>query len=584
MSSNEGKLLPRNVTAHRRLSSAITGKQNVAGNPASSRLESGVGNCYPGLECDVRNLERRFVPFIEMDVVAIVSEINVVAVDLNAALQAARAGDITSADFDVYETLSSDLGEGLSLSVSRLEGTFGVLGDLAFDLSELNDKSFGANRKPPDSWTAVRMLTEGAPLKVSFAREDGSTVTLNTKRERYLDDEGALSSIFLPGEMSQSLCSPWTHDFRDCGCHYWASNHPDIVQPIYPAGGPGVENQKWTVFVPWQRSDRVISPKPPPSAGPFRPPAEEQLDHHEINHRWEELHIVINARETTMPFEPGVAEGAPLPDRATLLRHLRYAAGVELAVAHEYLAAAFSFRPDDDPSLAGAEELADSIRAARAEIMRIAIGEMRHTRAVNDVIRAISPPGTFDPALRVADALPKPGGGYRPVEARVASRAAIDDFIDIEAPSAGVDGLYIDILATLQTPPPDMPEGVAEEWAEAVSSIIAEGEDHFQTFLDIREWLGAFQENQYLRNPAAERPDVAQPDHVALQTAYLGILEDLHTGYAKGRFQGAAEINEARRDMVGAGLSALASAVAAAGFIVVFDAVADPRFEPVSPP
>ncbi|MER9259461.1 MULTISPECIES: ferritin-like domain-containing protein [unclassified Mesorhizobium] len=582
MSFDEGKLLPRNVTAHRRLSNPATGKHRIAGNPASSRLESGVGNCYPGLECDVRNLERRFVPFMEMDAVAVVREIRLVSVDLGAALQAARAGEITREDFEVYQTLSDDLGDGAAAVVSRLEGSFGVLGELAFDLSQLNDKSNGPNRRPPDSWTAVRMLTEGAPLKVSFTRGDGTGVTLNTKRERYLDDEGALSSIFLPGEMSQSLCSPWTHDFRDCGCHYWASNHPDIVQPVYPAGGSGAQDQKWTVSVPWQRADRVVRDEPPPSAGPFRPDG--ALDHHEINHRWEELHFVINTRETTSPFRPGVVHGAPLPNRAVLLRHLRYAAGVELAVAHEYLAAAFSFKPDGDPSLAGDDALADSIRAARAEIMRIAIGEMRHTRAVNDVIRAISPPGAFKPALQVADALPRPGGGHRPVVPRVASRAAIDDFIDIEAPSAGVDGLYMDILATLENPPSDMPEGVAKEWAEAVSSIIAEGEDHFQTFLDIREWLGAYQEAKYLRDPAATQPDAAQPDHVALQAAYLGVLDDLHTGYTKGRFQGATEINEARRDMVGAGLSSLASAVAAGGFIVVFNVVADPRFAPISPP
>jgi hypothetical protein len=582
MSSGEGKLLPRNVTAHRRLSSPATGKHKVAGNPASSRLESGVGNCYPGLECDVRNLERRFVPFMEIDVVAVNPEVRLVNVDLGAALAAARAGEMTRQNFEVYQTLSGDLGDGAAVLVTRLEGTFGVLGDLMFDLSQLNDKSNGPNRRPPDSWTAVRMLTEGTPLKVTFTRGDGSTVILSTTRERYLDDEGALSSIFLPGEMSQSLCSPWTHDFRDCGCHYWASNHPDIVQPVYPAGGPGADGQKWTVSVPWQRADRIVRNEPPPSAGPAR--ATGELDHHEINHRWQELHFVINTRETTSPFEPGAAHGTPLSDRATLLRHLQYAAGVELAVAHEYLAAAFSLLPDGDPLLAGDAVLADSIRAARAEIMRIAIGEMRHTRAVNDVIRAISPPGTFKPALQVADALPRPGGGNRPVIPRVASKAAIDDFIEIEAPSAGVDGLYIDILATLENPPLDMPEGVAEEWAEAVSSIIAEGEDHFQTFLDIKEWLGAYQEVQYLRNPAATRPDAAQPDHVALQAAYLGVLNDLHAGYTKGRFQGAAEINEARRDMVGAGLSSLSAAVAAAGFIVVFDAIADPRFAPISPP
>src|SRR5437764_5835213 len=48
------KIFPRNLTAR----AAI----RVAGNPDTTRLESGVGNCYPGLEFDHRNLDRRFFP------------------------------------------------------------------------------------------------------------------------------------------------------------------------------------------------------------------------------------------------------------------------------------------------------------------------------------------------------------------------------------------------------------------------------------------------------------------------------------------------------------------------------------------
>jgi hypothetical protein len=32
-----------------------------------------------------------------------------------------------------------------------------------------------------------------------------------------------------PGELTQSLCSPWQNDFRDCGCFYWAASRPDFV-------------------------------------------------------------------------------------------------------------------------------------------------------------------------------------------------------------------------------------------------------------------------------------------------------------------------------------------------------------------
>ena len=87
---------------------------------------------------------------------------------------------------------------------------------------------------------------------------------LQGNRNRYLDDNGALSGIFLPGELTQSLCSPWTHDFRDCGCYYWASNHPDIAQPPLPT--PTTNEPRWNLAVPWERQDRTIGSNPPAPA------------------------------------------------------------------------------------------------------------------------------------------------------------------------------------------------------------------------------------------------------------------------------------------------------------------------------
>src|SRR5262245_33950554 len=48
------KIYPRNLTA---LAAYV-----VAGNPAVTRPEDAVANCFPGLEMDVRNLDRRFFP------------------------------------------------------------------------------------------------------------------------------------------------------------------------------------------------------------------------------------------------------------------------------------------------------------------------------------------------------------------------------------------------------------------------------------------------------------------------------------------------------------------------------------------
>ena len=52
MADVSGKLLPRNLAALR-AGAEPGGLPQVAGNPASTLLQSGVGNCFPGLEFDM---------------------------------------------------------------------------------------------------------------------------------------------------------------------------------------------------------------------------------------------------------------------------------------------------------------------------------------------------------------------------------------------------------------------------------------------------------------------------------------------------------------------------------------------------
>ena len=75
--SPPSKFIPLNATAARR-------QNYVTGNPVNTRLESGVGNCFPGLEMDLRNLERRFFPFLEVDFIFDAQNtIQIVSVDLD---------------------------------------------------------------------------------------------------------------------------------------------------------------------------------------------------------------------------------------------------------------------------------------------------------------------------------------------------------------------------------------------------------------------------------------------------------------------------------------------------------------------
>jgi hypothetical protein len=45
-----------------------------------------------------------------------------------------------------------------------------------------------------------------------------------------------------PGELTQSLCSPWQNDYRECACYYWAASRPDYVNVEPTAQGPSAGN------------------------------------------------------------------------------------------------------------------------------------------------------------------------------------------------------------------------------------------------------------------------------------------------------------------------------------------------------
>lgn len=565
------KLIPRNATARQASAPML-----AAGNSVATLLESGVGNCFPGLECDLRNLERRFFPHLECDMASrvvqvggqarLVEEIRVAAIDLAAVSAARAAGTLTQAEATAYQTLAARP-EAQRLVLS-LKGDFGPLGALDFTLAQLGGTSIGPGRLPSDPWTAVRLLRQGAAVTLRFS----GGLSLTGTRMVYLESDGALAKMFEPGELTQSLCSPWTHDFRDCQCFYWASNHPDIGLPPKPSGTP--ENDtRFARDTRWQRSDRNLAN--PPVESRTGPQVITEMRHHEINRDWQKLNFVVERREQATPYAPRAHTADPLASEAALFAHLRYAAAVEHAVALEYLVAWGSLRPaaSADPSVR------DDLRAAGAELLRIAIGEMRHMRAVNSVARALSPPGQFTPALAVARQIPAGQGGFRPMQQRPLTQATILDFIALEAPSSAVDGVYGRIAATLEV------LGKPDEQQQTIRTVMAEGEDHWQTFAFIREWLSRHSEAQYLISNALVPAPAGNAAQATLTSRYTALLNQLHNAYVSGLPLGAQALNDARNSMLGAqGIEGALLAVGAAGFLPTFPTLTDPRFAPIDPP
>jgi hypothetical protein len=564
------KLLPRNVAALRQGQDPPATPRVIAGNPMSTRLESGIGNCFPGLECDLRNLERRFFPCLEVDITD--NLIVIVSVDVDALPAAVRGKQLKKTAAAALRRIAAGLKSGQRFTLEKVRGTFGNYGFLTLTIARLSEPTRGRSARPPDAWTAIRMLPEDLSVTVHARRagaRSSESLAITGRRARYLDHHGALAAAFQPGELTQSLCSPWTHDFRDCNCFYWASNHPDIAKP--PLERNAAESPDWNRPVPWERADRTPGQVPPPATALD---SVVELDYYEINHRWQELNFVLASRESIEPYVPNTLTAQPLKDRDAIERALRYAAGVELAVIHEYLAAAFSFKNPD--TLKG--ELRHTVIAANAEIMRIAVGEMHHLRVVNDVLKLFPNPKGFEPALRVATVLPAAGTSKaRPVSIRAADHDTIDRFIDVERPSTSVDGLYSRILITLES------LGTAAQ-RQAIRTVMSEGEDHFETFQFIKEWLRPHDPAEYLRALNMQPATAALAAHVRLQNKYLKLLNQLYRGYSRGFPDGGEDIKEARASMVSkSGIDDIADAISAKKLLVCFDPIDDPRFGSVDP-
>jgi hypothetical protein len=179
------KLLPRNVAALRRFQDPAAAPSEVTGNPVMTRLESGIGNCFPGLECDLRNLERRFFPFLEIEIDFSVAQgvMQVSAVDLPGVEDAASKGNLSAADAASYRTISQDLRNGANWVVGNIAGDFGPFKQQSFNPDALTGLSFGDQRLPPEPWAAVRTLVEGKPVTLALVRNPSGVEALDELRQ-----------------------------------------------------------------------------------------------------------------------------------------------------------------------------------------------------------------------------------------------------------------------------------------------------------------------------------------------------------------------------------------------------------------
>ncbi|MFL6452132.1 MAG: ferritin-like domain-containing protein [Bryobacteraceae bacterium] len=563
------KIFPLNLTAR----AAV----KVAGNPVVTRLEDGVGNCFPGLEFDHRNLDRRFFPGMVWNFVSADSQANV-------HLGGARLLLVDTSDPALQDTrIPADAATRLQQDVRKFSGSFdsAAAADLSQGAWYLSSISQGGKKiscqgpgsdgtpQPFDGITVWRLVRSLEPAEVTITVDfrpgsangtppQPSTFTFTGWRRAFTDpDSGVISQEYEPGELSQSLCSPWQHDFRDCGCNYWASNHPDIAlgeerpgEATLPSGD-SEDPLRASIYVDWLRADLRLSATSAAQSGSGD--RTYQLDHYEINQRWQDRPMVLERRETPIMYRPSFEAAAqPFDSVEDLATHLRYLATLEHVLALEYLYATFSVvNPTrvDAATQAKFPDLVQDLTFVRHELLAVAVSEMRHLRWVNEILWKLSHEGLikepFVPEFGVAERVPLSGkpGDERDRQLRPLDRKTLEDFISVEEPSGGVDGQYARVLSTLKLP------RFGEELGlyPIASRIIAEGMQHYTRFRSMRLVLKGYED---------PTPPYLQPIQVASKTdaaqalsLYASILELLRKGYETGDAEESFFIAQARTIM-----------------------------------
>jgi len=566
------KIYPRNLTAR--------AAYVVTGNPMSTRPESGVGNSYPGLEYDLRNLDKAFFPGLRFD---FHRDDGAILRSVDDRSDAAAAGlaraDLTPVTGTGRLYLWAVLGRTApvknpdEIPLQLFNGLGGLdvwarVHDLAPGrIAILIGPYPGQGAQIPNG--AVTALRGRLDAKRHLVRRDlaGALAwaVLVGERARYLDDAGVIDpEVYDPGDLTRSLCVPWQYDFRDCGCFYWASNKPDLV-----ASADGSEP-----YLNFQRRDRGVVPD-------LRPPANQDWpavrDAAEIDYAplieggWNDLAIVLNDRESTM-FNPAPVMHRRPKSLTQVKKELRYLATVEHAVSVEYLYAHYSINTpyaideaalEDLPETYSFDQRAPRVPAnltaqqtrifiAAMEIFRIAVDEMRHLHWANEALFILSEP----PECGRARTFGAINGLPKHFKLQPLTPEQLQWFIDVEKPSqvkqdqqGTVDGMYVWLLDSIERAPQQFPQ--AERLIELLKLIIDEGGGHYHRFLRVQEQLRGIPPRDYLIQARTD-PGARVEAMLDLSDAYYAnLLTALQLSFSAGEHSDGQLLNQSRRFMYG---------------------------------
>lgn len=218
----------------------------AAGNPPSTLPDSAISNCYPGLEFDFRNIWRRMFEDIEMheaDNYVLKAEGNLKRLERHRLLLV--AGTPTVVPLSGPQTPGGPPGpltsQGNPDGVCTMEWSNSMAAILRANAGKTVIGHFTKEVSPKPA--GIPIDPSGKP---DLSKLDAVELTVRplfgasaaTGEPLAVIDEARVE----PGELTQSLCSPWQNDYRECACYYWAASRPDYVNVDVAESGSSVGN------------------------------------------------------------------------------------------------------------------------------------------------------------------------------------------------------------------------------------------------------------------------------------------------------------------------------------------------------
>jgi len=214
------------------------------GNPPSTHPSTAVSNCYPGLEMDFRNVWKHVFEGIEL----LEYSNLVIGVDPAADEKIQR---LVSSGIQ-YELISAD---GIPMT-APVTGPFRHAPEMIHDTIALEWSNALAEVLPKAGQFVLckfqnsNNLREILSIKLKVRHFFDVDLNLNGKvvNQRVV----IARDMAAPGDLTQSLCSPWQNDYRECDCFYWAASRPDFVNVEPGKDGKSKGNN-------WMQKDRTDS-------------------------------------------------------------------------------------------------------------------------------------------------------------------------------------------------------------------------------------------------------------------------------------------------------------------------------------